>query len=73
MSRVNRWLDDGFAPIRQSWLNHAYGLGEAIGVELARERLEGRFKDLDENGTLILELPDGSVRNVAAGDVYRIG
>jgi BirA family biotin operon repressor/biotin-[acetyl-CoA-carboxylase] ligase len=73
MSRVNRWLDDGFAPIRQSWLNHAYGLGEAIGVDLAGERLEGRFKDLDENGTLILELPDGSVRNVAAGDVYRIG
>ncbi len=72
MSRVNRWLDDGFAPIRRSWLNHAYGLGEQIGVDLSRERLEGRFKDLDENGTLILELPDGGTRSVAAGDVYRI-
>ncbi len=72
MSRVNRWLDDGFAPIRRSWLNHAYGLGEQIGVDLSRERLEGRFKDLDENGTLILELPDGGTRSVAAGDVYRL-
>ncbi len=73
MSRVNRWLDDGFAPIRRSWLNHAYGLGEQIGVDLSRERVEGRFKDLDENGTLILELPDGTTRSIAAGDVYRIG
>jgi BirA family biotin operon repressor/biotin-[acetyl-CoA-carboxylase] ligase len=70
---LNRWLDDGFAPIRRSWLNHAYGLGEQIGVDLSRERLEGRFKDLDENGTLILELPDGGTRSVAAGDVYLIG
>ena len=73
MSRVNRWLDDGFAPIRRSWLNHAYGLGEPIGVDLPRERIEGRFKDLDESGTLIVELPDGGTRRVAAGDVYRLG
>jgi BirA family biotin operon repressor/biotin-[acetyl-CoA-carboxylase] ligase len=73
MSRVNRWLDDGFAPIRRGWLNHAYGLGEEIGVDLASEHLEGRFKDLDDNGTLILELPDGGTRSIAAGDVYRIG
>ena len=73
MSRVNRWLDDGFAPIRRGWLNHAYGLGEPIGVDLARERVEGLFKDLDENGTLILELSDGSTRSIAAGDVYQIG
>ena len=73
MSRVNRWLDDGFAPIRRSWLAHAFGLGEAIGVDLAQERLEGRFKDLDEDGTLILELPDGETRGIAAGDVYLLG
>ena len=72
MSRVNRWIDDGFAPIRRDWLNHAFGLGEAIGVDLAHERLQGRFEDLDENGTLILELPDGGTRKVAAGDIYRI-
>ncbi len=73
MSRVNRWLDDGFAPIRRDWKNHAFGLGEAIGVDRAAERVEGRFKDLDENGALIVELPDGGTLSVAAGDVYRIG
>ena len=73
MSRVNRWIDDGFAPIRRDWLNHAYGLGEKLGVELARERVEGHFKDLDENGVLIVELADGGMRLIAAGDVYLIG
>jgi len=73
MSRVNRWIDDGFAPIRRDWMNHAYGLGETLGVELARERVEGRFADLDENGVLILEQADGGTRRIAAGDVYLIG
>ena len=31
------------------------------------------YQFVDENGTLILELPDGGTRKVAAGDVYRIG
>jgi len=73
MSRVNRWIDDGFAPSRRDWLNHAYGLGEMVAVDLARERVEGRLKDLDEDGVLIVELPDGGTRKIAAGDVYLIG
>jgi len=73
MSRVDRWLEDGFAPIRKGWMNHAYGLGERIGVDLTAERIEGRFKDLDETGVLVVELPDGGTRSVAAGDVYLIG
>jgi BirA family biotin operon repressor/biotin-[acetyl-CoA-carboxylase] ligase len=70
MTWVNRWLDDGFAPIRQAWLSHARGLGEAIRVNLPKETLDGRFKDLDADGTLVLEQPDGRIRKIAAGDVY---
>jgi BirA family biotin operon repressor/biotin-[acetyl-CoA-carboxylase] ligase len=73
MSRVNRWLDDGFGPVRRGWMSHAYGLGERIGVDLAAERIEGRFKDLDESGALVVELADGGTRSIAAGDVYLIG
>ena len=72
MSRVNRWMDDGFAPIRRDWLNHAFGLGERLAVELAHERVEGRFADLDDTGVLILELAEGGTRRIAAGDVYPI-
>ena len=70
LSWVNRWLDDGFAPVRRAWMHHAHGLGEEIEVRLPRETLTGIFKDLDERGVLVLELPDGARREISAGDVY---
>lgn len=66
----NRWLEDGFAPIREAWLNHAYGLGEILQARLPGETLSGRFRDLDDSGALQLELADGAVRSIAAGDIY---
>ena len=70
MSWANRWLDEGFAPVRRAWLHHAHGLGEEIEVRLPSETLKGTFKDLDERGVLLLDLPDGSRREISAGDVY---
>lgn len=70
---VNTWLDCGFAPVRQAWLRHAQGLGEAIEVRLPRETLTGTFEDLDADGTLALRLANGSLRHIAAGDVYLPG
>lgn len=73
MSWINIWLDDGFAPVRQAWLRHAQGLKEQIEVRLPQETLLGTFTDLDPSGTLVLTLPDGSERRIAAGDVYLPG
>ena len=67
---ANRWLEDGFGPIRRTWMSHAKGLNEAIEVRLPNETLAGTFRDLDRNGALILDLPDGTVRTIAAGDVH---
>ncbi len=67
---TNRWREDGFAVIREAWLRHAYGLGEAVQVRLPNETLSGRFRDLDGDGALLLEMADGRVRPIAAGDVY---
>lgn len=70
---VNRWLEEGFAPIRQAWLRHAHGLGEVIEVRLPSETLSGKFRDLDERGALLLETAGGETRAIAAGDVYFTG
>ena len=67
---VNRWLEDGFAPIRKGWLNHAHGLGEEARVRLPQEELSGVFQDLDETGALVLKLAGGGERRITAGDVY---
>ncbi len=71
LSWVNRWLEDGFAPVRKTWRSHAFGLGDAIEVKLAEETLTGIFDDLDEDGGLLLKLADGGTRRISAGDVYR--
>jgi BirA family biotin operon repressor/biotin-[acetyl-CoA-carboxylase] ligase len=67
---TNRWLDDGFAPIRQNWLWRAKGVGEEIVIRLERETLKGVFKDLDANGALILAGADSKTCRISAGDVF---
>lgn len=65
-----RWLAHGFAPLRAAWMARALGLGQPIAVRLERETLDGRFADLDADGALLLDLPDGRRRRIAAGDVF---
>jgi len=66
---LTAWREGGFAPIREAWLARAMGLGEAIQVRLERDTLAGRFLDLDDDGALLLGLPEGS-RRIAAGEIF---
>jgi BirA family biotin operon repressor/biotin-[acetyl-CoA-carboxylase] ligase len=64
------WLRGGFAALRQDWLAHASGLGDTVLARLEREEVTGRFDDIDPDGTLVMELADGSRRRIAAGDIF---
>ncbi len=68
-----RWLDiyraQGFAPLRESWLARAARLGERIEARLPRETLSGVFADIDSDGALVLETPQGT-RKIAAAEVF---
>lgn len=63
------YLDFGFAGVRKSWLNHAYGYLEKITVSFGKERISGIFINLDEDGNLLLQLDEGKVIKVSAADV----
>ncbi|HEX2150504.1 MAG TPA: biotin--[acetyl-CoA-carboxylase] ligase [Stellaceae bacterium] len=63
------WREEGFAQIREAWLARAAGLGKDIRVRLERTTLFGRFLDLDEGGSLVIETADGR-RRIAAGEVF---
>lgn len=67
---LNRWRDHGFAPIRDAWIARAHALGERCTVRLETETLEGIFADLMADGTLRLDLADGTRRFISAGDVF---
>src|SRR5262249_40979970 len=68
-----RWQAGGFAPLRERWLDFAFGLGEPIEVRLETNVLHGRFAALDASGALDLALPDGGHRLVTAGDIFHPG
>ncbi len=66
---TDRWLDEGFAPVRAEWQARAWRLNETLDIALHGDRLTGRFAGLADDGALVLALADGSSRKVAAGDV----
>jgi BirA family biotin operon repressor/biotin-[acetyl-CoA-carboxylase] ligase len=65
-----RWLEEGFAVVRNAWLDRAFGLGAPITVRLADTTMEGTFRGLDDEGALVLAAETGSLRTIGAGDVY---
>ena len=69
---TNRWLEGGFAPVREAWLAHAAGKGERIEVRLPNQTLAGTFADLDATGALLLDTAEGR-RTITAGDVHLAG
>jgi BirA family biotin operon repressor/biotin-[acetyl-CoA-carboxylase] ligase len=69
----DRWLADGITPVRQAWIGRAAGLGGPITVRLPNQEISGRFSDMDHDGALLLELPDGGHRRITAGDVFLQG
>ena len=66
----DRWEADGFAPIRQAWLNRALGMGGRCTVRLDAETLTGMAEGLAEDGALALRMEDGVLRRISAGDVF---
>lgn len=68
----NAWLEQGFAPVRQAWLGRAWKRGEAIEARIEDEKIDGIFRDVDEDGALLLELPCGTSRRITAGDVFAL-
>lgn len=64
------WETKGFAPVRDTWLARAAGLGRCIRARLPDEEATGVFEGIDENGALILGEPSGRVRSISAGDVF---
>lgn len=66
----DHWRKKGFADIHTRWIEQAHGLGQPVAVVLPDGKAEGVFRELDKNGALVLEMPDGTVRTVNTGDVF---
>lgn len=63
------WLNEGFNPVLKEWKENCVTLNRPVRVTSARESWEGWAEDVDDTGALLLRLPDGSIKQVLAGDV----
>lgn len=66
---VNRWVDDGFAPLRRQWLAYAHRPGEPLRVRLPNREVHGSFHDMDADGALLIDTGQGRER-LSVGDVF---
>ena len=61
--------NDGFAPIREIWLQHAVSLGQTVRVSNTREEYLAIARDLDADGYLLVER-DGKLETLRGGDIW---
>jgi BirA family biotin operon repressor/biotin-[acetyl-CoA-carboxylase] ligase len=68
-SSLALWADgDGFAAVREAWLDRAHPIGERMAINTGAERVAGAFAGLDPEGALVLDTERG-VRRFTFGDV----
>lgn len=58
------------AALVAEWRKVAVGIGAPVTVNLPDRSLKGVFADIDNQGMLLLALPDGTRQAIAAGDVF---
>lgn len=70
-NRVELWEREGFAKVRELWLERVDGVGGPIVARLADGEVHGTFTGLDESGALLLTDAEGKLHRITAGDVFR--
>jgi BirA family biotin operon repressor/biotin-[acetyl-CoA-carboxylase] ligase len=58
-------------PSLEGWRARAALLGQHVTIEDTGRQFSGIFVDIDEDGALLLQACDGSLRRVVAGDLVR--
>ena len=51
---LNRWADEGLAPLHADWRSRAHGMGKDITINRKSGVITGTFTGLDEQGGLLL-------------------
>jgi len=72
-SYYSEFLIDGFIPIRRRWEALCNTINTAVEVDMGRRKLTGTVIGLDSDGALRLQLEDGTIEKILAGDVHPVG
>lgn len=64
------WKSAGFEPVRRDWLKQAHGLNHKISARLPDRTEKGIFRDLGQDGALMMEVDKGNLITIRAGEVF---
>lgn len=70
IANYDAWMKDGFAPVRESWLRHAYGMGKPVEVRAGGEVLRGTFEGMTAAGEMRIRTEAGQEAVINSGDVF---
>jgi BirA family biotin operon repressor/biotin-[acetyl-CoA-carboxylase] ligase len=60
--------EEGFTPILWNWRRLSDTPGRTVEVTYQEEVIRGVARDIDEDGSLIVQLADGTVKKIVSGD-----
>jgi BirA family biotin operon repressor/biotin-[acetyl-CoA-carboxylase] ligase len=71
-NNLNEFMMNGFCSgpngLKMRWMNNAYKINQFVEVGKYDSKVVGIFRDIDENGSIVLEAEDGFIK-VNVGDV----
>ncbi|MEE9273645.1 MAG: biotin--[acetyl-CoA-carboxylase] ligase [Robiginitomaculum sp.] len=65
-----QYLEQGFKPVREAWLERAQGIGESVKVNLPDKSFMGTALGLSDDGALEVRIDDQKIVKIHAGDVF---
>ncbi len=65
-----RYINNGFEPLREAWLNRAVGIHGPVTARLANKTITGTAVGLNHDGALEVEIKSGEIVQIHAGDVF---
>lgn len=73
LREMDRWysilLSNGKKPVIKEWLRLSSTIGKVVRVTIGDKVFTGIAENIDEEGMLMLKLPDNTVKKISAGDV----
>ena len=63
------WQSKGFVPLKGLWLQEALWVGCEVVVHGLNQSWEGTLEDIDDQGALLLRLPEGNLKTFYSGEV----
>jgi BirA family biotin operon repressor/biotin-[acetyl-CoA-carboxylase] ligase len=69
---VERYVNEGFAPLREAWLARAAHMGQEVRVVAPHDTIQGVAETLDADGALVIRLASGEQKRILVGDVWPV-